>query len=48
MRKCKYRNCIEEIKGRSNKCYCDNKCQRNEKKYRYRLKNKLNNEEINK
>ena len=48
MRKCKYRNCCEEIKGRVNKYYCDNKCQRNEKKYRQRLKNKLKNEKANK
>lgn len=45
MRKCKYRNCKNEICGRSNKKFCGLKCKRNEAKYRQRY-NK--NEKINK
>lgn len=39
--KCKYRNCDKEIVGRSNKKYCNSKCNRNEEKYKQRLKKKL-------
>jgi len=48
MRKCNYRNCDKEITGKLNKKYCSGNCQRNEKKYRQRLKNKLKNEKANK
>lgn len=49
MRKCNYRNCDKEIIGKSNKRYCSINCQRNEKKYRQRLKkNKLKNEKADK
>ena len=44
MRKCKYRNCLNEITGRPNKKFCCIKCKRNELKYKQRTKKKLKNE----
>ena len=42
--KCEYRNCSKNIGcGRTDKLYCCVQCKRNEKKYRYRLKKKLEN-----
>ena len=41
MRKCKYRNCLSEIQGRSNKKFCKIQCKRNELKYKQRDKKKL-------
>ena len=41
MRKCKYRNCENEIVGRPNKKFCGIKCKRNELKYKQRTKKKL-------
>ncbi len=48
MKICNYRNCNKEIIGRTNKKYCTINCQRNEKKYRQRMKNKIKNEKTNK
>lgn len=45
MRKCKYRNCLNEITGRPNKKFCCIKCKRNELKYKQRTKKKLNKDE---
>jgi len=47
MRKCKYRNCENEIDGRPNKKFCCIKCKRNELKYKQRTKKKLNKDEKN-
>ena len=41
MRKCKYRNCLNEIQGRLNKKFCKIQCKRNELKYKQRDKKKL-------
>ena len=41
MRKCKYRNCTNEVSGRSNKKFCKIQCKRNELKYKQRDKNKI-------
>jgi len=41
MRRCKYRNCLNEIQGRANKKFCKIQCKRNELKYKQRDKNKL-------
>ncbi len=41
MRRCKYRNCLNEIHGRSNKKFCKIQCKRNELKYKQRDKKKL-------
>ena len=42
MRKCNYRNCVNEVFGRSNKRFCCIRCKRNELKYKQRLKKKIN------
>ena len=41
MAKCEYRNCDNEVIGRTNKHYCKEQCRRCEKKYRQREKKKL-------
>ncbi len=41
MAKCEYRNCDNEVTGRSNKRFCKEQCRRCEKKYRQREKKKL-------
>lgn len=42
--KCKYRNCKENVSGgRSDKEYCTVQCKRNEKKYRQRIKKRIEN-----
>ena len=47
MKKCKYRNCDDFISnGRIDKQYCTVQCKKKKKKYRQRMRKKLNNEKV--
>ncbi len=41
MRKCKYRNCNNDVIGRPNRKFCKIQCKRNELKYKQRVKKKI-------